>query len=112
MNEQMQIRLRIEKIIEETKRYDFPFLATVNEKWQIIEEKKFYIEIELKQLLPKYWPNANQIEALWNESIEYANKRFDSLPEKIRINGFYLQELMHYYAEHLGNFIMLKNWGK
>ncbi len=32
--------------------------------------------------------------------------QFQSLPAQKRLNGFYLQELMHYYAEKLGESIL------
>jgi len=42
---------------------------------------------------------------LWNEALDYAGSKFDSLPVSKRLNGFYLQELMHRYVELLGNVV-------
>lgn len=106
MNKQLEIKTHIGQIIAETKTYDFPIWSDEKGKYQIISRKKAHIENSLKQVSSGYWPDNDQIEKLWNQSIEYANNQFSSLPPNIRINGFYLQELMHYYAKQLGNFIM------
>lgn len=97
----------IDKIVAETKSYDFPFWTHKNKKWQIINEKKSYIETQLKQLEPAVWPNDEKINQLWNESLTYADELFKTLPVKVKLNGFYLQELMFHYSTHLGEFILM-----
>lgn len=96
----------INTIIDETTSYDFPFFANEERKKEIIYEKKFYIEEKLKQLAPELWPSNTTLNIVWNEALEHANKNFKSLPQKLKINGFYLQELMHFYSEKLGQIIL------
>lgn len=50
-------------------------------------------------------PNEEPLNKLWNEALDYAGSKFDSLPVSKRLNGFYLQELMHRYVELLGNVV-------
>lgn len=100
------IELKINCIIEETTRYDFPFLASHEKKKEIIVAKKIYIEEKLRELLPECFPCKEKIDELWSESINYSDKQFGSLTEKNKLNGFYLQELMHCYAEKIGKAIM------
>ena len=38
--------------------------------------------------------------------MEHVNQSFESLPPNVKINGFYLQELMHFYSERLGKIIL------
>lgn len=100
------IELKINRIIEETTRYNFPFLASHDKKKEIIAAKKIYIEEKLRELLPECFPSKEKISELWSESINYSDKQFESLTEKNKLNGFYLQELMHCYAEKIGKAIM------
>lgn len=43
---------------------------------------------------------------MWEESVEYSDEKFESLSEKHRLNGFYLQELIHCYAEKISNTVL------
>jgi hypothetical protein len=95
----------INAIIEETTFYDFPFLANEKRKKEIIGEKKIYIEDQLKQLAPELWPLDVEVDQAWDEALDHANRSFESIPSK-KINGFYLQELMHFYSENLGQIIL------
>lgn len=106
MNNRGNISCRVNTIIEETILYDFPFGANEKRKKKIINEKKFYIEEQLRQLAPELWPPVTVVDQMWNEALEHTNKSFETLPSKIRINGFYLQELMHCYSEKLGQIIL------
>ncbi len=45
---------------------------------------------------------------IWEQSVEFADEQFKSLPINKRFNGFYLQELMHCYAEKLKDSIIDK----
>lgn len=108
MIDKKELTLHITNIVQETNLYDFPFRANEAMKQQIINEKKFYIEDKLKMLSSGYWPDDRNLNQMWNESITWTNRQFASLPSQIRINGFYLQELMHHYAKLLGEFILSK----
>ena len=108
MNNSNNILCEINNIIEETTTYDFPFLANEKRKAEIIEELKQHIEKQFQQLiLEKCLPDSVLSQA-WNESVDHADQSFESLPEKVKINGFYLQELMHFYAERLGEIVLSK----
>jgi hypothetical protein len=96
----------VNAIIEETAFYDFPFLANEKRKKEIIDEKKFHMEEQLKQLAPELWPLDVEVDQAWNEALDHVNRSFESIPSKTKINGFYLQELMHFYSEKLGQIIL------
>ncbi len=100
----------IEEILNETIQFDFPIFVKEDKKKEIILEKKKYIEEKFKIINPILFNHEDKINEIWTESIDYANKQFEFLPIDKRINGFYLQELMHCYAEKLGTktIIMLK----
>lgn len=100
------IEWKIKCIIEETTQYDFPFLASQDKRKTIIMDKKKNIEEKLKRLLPDSFPSEENVNKIWAESIEYSDEQFESLAEKHKLNGFYLQELMHCYAEKIGKAIM------
>lgn len=106
----MEMKKDIEKeincIIEETTQYDFPLFATQDKKKAIIMDKKLYIEEKLKRILPDTFPNEDTVKKMWEESIEYSDEQFESLSEKHKLNGFYLQELIHCYAEKIGKAIL------
>ena len=55
---------------------------------------------------PQLFSDNERKEKIWEESVKYVEEQFKSLPRNKRLNGFYLQELMHYYTEQLGNNIM------
>lgn len=102
MNNKDDILQDIESVIKETKSFDFPFWASEKRKAEIIEEKKKYIEEQLKQLDPDSFPADIVLTQTWKEAVEHANLKFKSLPSKVKINGFYLQELISFYSEKLG----------
>ena len=106
MEMKKDISKEINCIIEETTQYDFPFLASQEKKKAIITEKKLYIEEKLRRILPESFPNEDILKKMWEESVEYSYEKFESLSEKHRLNGFYLQELIHCYAEKISNTIL------
>ena len=100
------IKAEIDNLLLETTRFDFPFLASVEKKKEMILEKKLYIEKKVEVLAPLLFPDNERKEKIWEESVEYAENQFKSLPQNKRLNGFYFQELMHYYTVQLGDSIM------
>lgn len=100
------IKIEIDNILDETTQFDFPVFANEEKKKVILLEKKLYIEEEFKIIAPKLFTNEEKMKKIWKESVEYADEQFKSLPIKKRLNGFYLQELMHYYAEKLRDSIV------
>lgn len=105
------IRKQIGKVLEETTHFDFPFMAKPEKKKTIIAEKKLYIEEQLKKVAPERFPNEDTLKEIWDESVAYADEQFKSLSEKNKLNGFYLQELMHDYTEKIGDRISDNVWG-
>ena len=91
----------VERIIEETTHYDFPFLASREKKQKIIMEKKYYIEKQYEEISADLVKNKVELQEIWNEAVEYADEQFKPLSEKNRLNGFYLQEIMHCYVEKI-----------
>ncbi|MGM9941877.1 MAG: hypothetical protein ACI32N_07815 [Bulleidia sp.] len=93
-----QFEKRLNNIIEETTQCDFPLLMRDEEKRQFIIKKRESIENEIQNLPFVHYPEQAKLEKLWKESIDFANDQFSSLPMKHKLNGFYLQELLHCYA--------------
>ncbi len=101
MSDRDDVWFGIDSIIQETMSFDFPFWANRKKKGEIIVEKKAYIEEQLRRLAPEAFPSDTELEQTWKETLEHTNHKFESLPLKIKINGFYLQELMNFYSEKL-----------
>ncbi len=106
MSDRDDVWLGIASINQETMSFDFPFCANQKKKGEIIAEKKSYIEEQLRRLAPEAFPADTELEQTWKEALEHTNQKFESLPLKIKINGFYLQELMNFYSEKLGQQMM------
>ena len=103
------IKTEIDNLQEETTHFDFPFFTNLEKKKNILNCKRTYVECKLKAISGDKYPNQNFIDEEWEKAVKYADEQFKSLPEDIRINGFYLQELMHYYVEQLGTVILSEN---
>ena len=101
-----KMRNAIQQLLQETTQWDFPFFASTEKKKKILEEKKRYLEKHLQQIKSEAFPTETKLEELWAEAVACAQEPFASLPEKNRMNGFYLQELMHSYGEKLADWIM------
>ena len=91
----------IEQLVSETMFYDFYFMARENKRKEVVSEKRLHIETEFKQILAGKFPGQETLDRMWNEAVEYVDESFASLSSKIKLNGFYLQELMHCYSEKL-----------
>ncbi len=97
---------QIENVVDETTDFDFPFFASDKIKHEIITEKKLYIERKLRTLAGGLWLDESYQKELWDNAFEHTEKEFSSLSLKTRLNGFYLQELMHEYSNGLGKAII------
>lgn len=97
------LELKAQEIISETTKYKFPFFSSTDEKKKIIFTKKEQIDNLFDELLSKYELSSKQDlyweKEMWNEVQANAVKKFSSLPDCVKINSFFLQELMHEYAE-------------
>lgn len=101
------IKTAIDDLIEETTKFDFPFLSSAEKKKKIVNDNKKYVEKQLEKIAGSNYPVQEIVDKIWKESIEYTEKQFATLSESNRLNGFYLQELMHYYVEQLGKIILM-----
>lgn len=99
----------IENLLEETTQFDFPFLASAERKKEILLDNKKYVEKELKLIMGEYYPDNESVKAIWDEAVKYADNQFKTLPENKRLNGFYLQEVMHIYVEKMSESAMLNS---
>lgn len=106
MTDKEKIVCAVNSIINETMSYDFPFLASDLKKQQIIEERKQHIEKQFLQLMQNKTVEENLLEQFWQDSMNHTEESFSSLSQQIKVNGFYLQELMHTYSEKIGQFIL------
>lgn len=106
------LKREIKNLLEETTQFDFPFLASVEKKETILNENRTYIENELRTIAKDLYPSEDVIERVWEESVEYADGQFKTLPENKRLNGFYLQEIMHRYVEVLAEIIFDREQGE
>ncbi len=88
-------------ILDKTTKLDFPFGSSQRIKKVIIVEKKLHMENCIKKIVPEYFPSKDVLEKIWEESVKYADEQFKTLSEKNRLNGFYLQEIMHCYVEKI-----------
>ena len=97
------LELKAQEIISETMKYKFPFFSSTDEKKQIILAKKEQIDNLFDELLFQYELGSKQDlywkKEMWNEVQANAVEKFSSLPDCVKINSFFLQELMHEYAE-------------
>lgn len=96
--EKKEIEKKAEAIIEETIQFDFPFLSSQDRRREIVLEKKQYVEEKLQEVAEEIFPAEDELRKIWEESVEQTERKFSSLSSKTRLNGFYLQELLHYYA--------------
>ena len=112
MNNDSNILIKINKLTQETTSYDFPFLSNTEKKTEIINNLKEHIEREIKKIVPELVISDEVLSKIWNESLEHANKSFESLSPNLRLNGFYLQELMYCYSEKLGEYITTQSEDK
>lgn len=96
----------IDAVVKETTLYDFGFLVSEEKKSEMIQEKKIHVEKKLREAVKELWPSDMELDQVWNEAIESTEKKFASLPSQIKINGFYLQELLHCYSEKIKKIIL------
>lgn len=108
MTDKEKIVCAVNSIINETMSYDFPFLASDTKKQQIIWERKQHIEKQFLQLIQNKTVEKELLEQFWRDSVEHTEESFSSLSQKIKVNVFYLQELMHTYSEKIAQLVLAK----
>lgn len=109
MTDKKEIKMIIENIIEETTNYDFPFFSSMEKRLSIMKEKKASIDqrldriIEINNLRVSSEYDSDKI---WEDAQKEAVEKFEGLSEKLILNGFYLQEVCHIYAEKKTSFLL------
>ena len=59
------IESKLNNVLEETTKFDFPFLAKQETREYIVLEKKRYVEEKLKIVAPKEFPNETELKKMW-----------------------------------------------
>lgn len=102
MTEQ-EYRAALQMIIKGTEKLDFPMLATFEKRQKILVENRMNIDLLIDSTQSNWGASVEEIAAmrpaLWEEADAAARAEFGDLSEKKMLNGFYLQEVMHRYAE-------------
>lgn len=102
MNEQ-EYRAALQSIVKGTEKLDFPMLASFEKRQKIVIENRLKIDLLIDSLQSNKDVYVVEIAAmrpdLWEEADAAARSKFGDLSEKEMLNGFYLQEVMHRYAE-------------
>ena len=96
-----EIKDELEIILSQTTQLSFPFLANNSKKQKCLEKAKQEIEDEIFSCLEKgdrILVQENK-ESIWKSIEKKSEGEFESLPGKLRLNSFYLQEVMHNYVE-------------
>lgn len=91
------------RIVESCDKLDFPLFSTREKKLQILDQERARVDGLFDKILPKesaaspQWLQKRQ--DFWTQAVDKARKEFCNLDEKHLLNGFYLQEILHRYAE-------------
>ena len=79
--------------------------SSFERKKEILRETRANVDTQLEKVLTDAGISCNETienrSELWTEADKEAQKEFGNLSEKEMLNGFYLQEVMHRYAELL-----------
>ncbi|MCR5459245.1 MAG: hypothetical protein K6F51_05055 [Acetatifactor sp.] len=104
-NEMQQIRA----ILEQTTRLTFPFIANKQKKEKMLRDERYRIENKIEKILMEYTQMRKEFEErkdeIWNSSVDISVDKFKSLPDKLQLNSFYFQEVMHEYVEEIINLL-------
>lgn len=94
------MRDELYSILEETTKLDFPFLASGKKKAEILMKVKNEFDERIDKVLQGSGTDLIVArEVLWAGAKKHSDEEFKSLKESQRLNGFYLQEIMHEYVE-------------
>lgn len=105
------LQKELQQIVRATEKLDFPWMSTLNDRQAILQAEKRNIEAQIKTRMTSHGLGAalNDINFAdyWEQADTAARKQFGDLSERQMLNGFYLQEVMHRYAELITNAILL-----
>lgn len=95
----------LDKILEKTTKLSFPFFASTQKKILFLQKTKDEFDNEILNQISfdseLFLKLKSKLSELWANAEKDAKKEFESLPEKIQLNSFYLQEVMHRYVEKI-----------
>ena len=101
----MELQNALDALAENATKLSFPFMANKSKKEDFLETTKQNIDQEISALLddPSFF--IGQKESLWKQACISAGSEFDTLPDKLQLNSFYLQEVMHKYIELITEYL-------
>ena len=107
-----EIEKELQQIIMATEKLDFPWMSTLKSRQAILQAEKSNVEARIEKLVAScgfddMLSNINFAD-LWKQADVTARKKFGNIAEKQMLNGFYLQEIMHQYAEIISKSIISK----
>ena len=100
-----ELRAKIDSLMEYTTKLSFPMFASENKKETLLNEIRTNIDNEIAALLKDKSGFEEEKSDLWNKAQVSANKEFETLPTKLKLNSFYLQEVMHQYVELIQEYL-------
>lgn len=93
----------LQKIVRDTEVLGFPIFSSFERKQEILRETRAHVDAQLEKVLADAGLSCNGMienrSELWTKADKAARKEFGNLSEKEMLNSFYLQEVMHRYAE-------------
>jgi len=90
---------QIERLLEQTGKLSFPPFASEKKKREILNTIRNETDYKISKILGENSLFESRKDMLWMQAEELASKEFDTLPDKLKMNSFYLQEVMHQYVE-------------
>lgn len=94
-----------EQILEKTKRLSFPMFSNENKKSEILINTREKIDEEILQVLLENEKMRKDFEenrsSIWLKSESISKEKFEKLPSHLKVNSFYLQEVMTEYVQNV-----------
>ena len=100
---QVQLNEDIQELYRIIAKLSFPILASERQKSNLMKAEREKIDGRIDQAIQKYNIPINiesSREECWQDSLVKAKPEFESLPLKLRMNSFYMQEVLHRYVEN------------
>lgn len=92
-----------QNLISNTISLNFPFFSEENEKKELLSKYRESLDDDFDTILMKLSPKFNSTflnrSSLWKISLEESKRKFNMSSDSEDLNSFFLQEVMHMYAE-------------
>ena len=101
--DEMLVKEKLLRLLSETEKYDFPFLAGVDKKKLIIITRKHDLDEKMLGIMSIFRlkiPSLFLSDDVWKQTKKEVRDKFENLSEEQLLNGFYFQELMHEYVSN------------